>query len=716
MTDRDGHELVWQYVHWPVPFNSDDASRLLTRLATDLSRQPIIWEARTAEGKTVHLLGTAAHQVKAVTGMVETLVPGANTSPAGEVRAHAARSARLQVKGQQLHLAVGNPANAARTLLGALHEAHFRDESVVLQVILARGRSPRPVAPRPADPTQSWFGALTLGTRPASNDISGSIRDKASQPGFEAIVRVAAIAKSESRRFAIVQGMLAALRTLQSPGVQLGFVRDTGEAIDRAAVPFWAPLVLSTAEVLSMIAWPVEGEELPGLPAAHPKQLRLKATDIEKTRTFATTTAPGTSAPLGLSIEDNLYHSVLLGPTGSGKSTAMLNLISADLRASRGVVVIDPKADLVRDILERVPASRRGDVVVLDPTNKRPVGLNPLHVPGTSAELIADGVVAIFRDLFPTSFGPRVSEMIHGSVLTLAHYPGATLTWLPRLLSDARFRSTLIGDLNDPDGLDSFWAEYGEMSDRQQAQFAGPVLSRLRQFLLRPSLKRVLDQSDPKFHLDEIFTRRKILLVPLNTGVLGNEAARLLGSLLVSALWQITLARGAQPTAQRAPVSIYVDELQEFLHLGDNDLSDALARSRSLGVAWTLAHQFRDQLPGDTKNALDANALNKIIFGLGVKDAKEMAMMAPELSAEDFMTLEPYGIYASLMRNGRHLGWVSGNTKPPPPVVSDPIEILAMSQVRYGGDPTPVPEPTAKTGPPPTQPDEPIGRRRRTSS
>lgn len=712
----DSRDLIWQYVHWPVPFSSDDALRLIKRLAADVSRQPVVWETRSVEGKTVHLVGTAAHQVKAVTSTVETLVPGASTSPAEDVRPQVARSARLQVKGQQLHLAVGNPASAAHTLLGALHEGHFRHESVVLQVILARGHSPRPVAPRPADPTQSWFGALALGTRPAPSDISSRMKDKAGQSGFQAVVRVAATAKSETRRVAIMHGMLAALRTLQLPGTQIDFVKDSGEAIDTAVVPFWAPLQLSSSEVLSMIAWPLESEELPGLAASHPKQLRLNTTDIEKTRIFATTTAPGPSLPLGMSIEDGLMHTVITGPTGRGKSTAMLNLITADLRAGRGLVVIDPKGDLVRDVLERVPENRRLDVVVLDPTDDRPVGLNPLHVPGTSPELIADGVVGIFRDLFPNAFGPRVSEMIHGSVLTLAHHPGATLTWLPRLLSDARFRSTLIGDLNDPDGLDSLWADYAEMSDRQQAQFAGPVISRLRQFLLRPSLKRVLDQSDPKFHLDEIFTRHKILLVPLNTGLLGNEVARILGSLLVSALWQITLARGAQPKSERHPVSIYVDELQEFIHLGDNDLSDALARSRSLGVAWILAHQFRDQLPIDTKNALDANALNKIVFRLGIKDAKEFAAMAPKLRAEDFMELQPFGIYAALIRNGSDLGWVSGQTKPPPPVVSNPIEILAASQTRYGADPKPSAEPRGHPSGSSAPSDEPIGRRKRTPS
>lgn len=708
--------VVWQQVHWPVPLDAQLASGLLRRLASDLARQPVIWEVRASEGMATHMVGTAAHQAKAVTRAIESLVPGTATSAEGDVRPQVARSARLQVKGQQLHLAADNAPHAARALLAALAEAHFREEHAVLQVILSRGRSPKTIAARPADPTQSWFDVLASGGRQASSELAGRMRDKAGQPGFEAVIRVAATAKSEARRVTIMQGVLSAIRTLQAPGVRIDFVKDSGDALDRALVPFWAPLLISTAEALSLIGWPLEADDLPGLPAAHPKALRLSTTDVEKLRVFATTTAPGKKHPVGLSIEDNLFHSVTLGPTGSGKSTALLNLIVADLKAGHGVVVIDPKGDLIQDILERIPAARRADVAILDPTDAASVGLNPLCVPGTSPELIADGVVTIFRALFPSSFGPRTSEMVHASILTLAHHPGATLTWLPRLLTDSRFRSTLIGGLRDPDGLETLWAEYGDMSERQQAQFAGPVLSRLRQFLLRPSLKRVLDQSEPKFRLDEVFTKHKVLLVPLNTGILGNDAARLLGSLLVSQLWQLTLGRAAQSKLNRPPVSIYVDELQEFIHLGGNDLSDALARSRSLGVAWNLAHQFRDQLPADTKNALDANALNKIVFGLGAKDARELAAMAPDLIAEDFMTLPQYDIYASLMRKGRHLGWVSGQTSPPPAPTSDPVEIVAESRARYGRDPGPAESRTPSVDARRPAADEPIGRRARSQS
>ena len=423
------------------------------------------------------------------------------------------------------------------------------------------------------------------------------------------------------------------------------------------------------------------------MPDPHPKLPRLVSNSVDLTRVFGATNAPGASKPVGIAISDALYHSIIIGPTGSGKSTLMLNLIVADLRAKRGVVVIDPKSDLVRDILERIPDNRKDDVVVLDPTQLQPVGLNPLATPGTSPELIADAILGIFRDLFPSAFGPRTSDVMHASLLTLASNPGATLTWIPRLLTDARFRKRLTDPLDDPDGLEAFWEQFNELSERQQAQFIGPVLSRLRQFLLRPSLKRILDQSVPHFSLSQVLDENKILLVPLNSGLIGNDAARLLGSLLVSQLWQLTLGRAAQPIGKRTPISIYIDEVQEYLRLGGaSDLNDALARSRSLGVAWHAAHQYRKQLPEEMRSAFDANARNKVVYATGIDDAKAMAAMTSNLKPEDFMKLTPYAFYANLMRQGEQTGWFSAQADPAPRATSDPLEILSLSQARYGAE------------------------------
>ncbi|TGY82829.1 type IV secretory system conjugative DNA transfer family protein, partial [Petralouisia muris] len=144
----------------------------------------------------------------------------------------------------------------------------------------------------------------------------------------------------------------------------------------------------------------------------------------------------------------------------------------------------------------------------------------------------------------------------------------------------------------------------------------------------------------------------------------------LLGSLIVGLTWTLALSRASIPAEKRHIVEIYIDELQDYISL-PTDISDALAQARGLGVGLTLAHQYRDQLPLDIRSGVDANARNKIVFGLNSKDAKDMAAMAPELTAEDFMALPRYQIYTSFQSGGRNTGWVQGRTLPPPPALRD---------------------------------------------
>lgn len=163
----------------------------------------------------------------------------------------------------------------------------------------------------------------------------------------------------------------------------------------------------------------------------------------------------------------------------------------------------------------------------------------------------------------------------------------------------------------------------------------------------------------------------------------GGETSRLIGSLIVGLTWTLALSRAGIPAEKRHIVSIFIDELQDYLSL-PTDLSDALAQARGLGVGLTLAHQYRDQLPMGIRSGVDANARNKIVFGLNSKDAKDMAAMAPELTAEDFMALPRYQIYTSFQSGGKNTGWVQGRTLPPPPALRDAAELKARSQAAYG--------------------------------
>ncbi|MGC4192919.1 MAG: DUF87 domain-containing protein [Thermomicrobiales bacterium] len=422
------------------------------------------------------------------------------------------------------------------------------------------------------------------------------------------------------------------------------------------------------------------------MPSLHPRPIAPPASYREvPERAFAVTTAPGPERLIGISREDAFRHTHILGPTGVGKSTLMLHLLSSDIDAGRSVVLIDPKGDLATDVLAHIPESRWQEVVVINPTLPHPVGINPLAATPERRGLVADGLLAIVKGLFPSAFGPRTADVLHASLLTLMAAPGATLVQLPTLLTDAGFRRKLTARIDDPVGLGSFWAQWEAMSLGQQAAAIGPVMTRLRQFLLRPGLRAVLDQPEPKFALSEVFTKRRIVIVSLNKGLLGDQSATLLGSLVVGQIWQLALAQVALPPEQRQPVSVYLDEAQHFLHL-DADLGEALEQSRSLRVAWHLAHQHRRQMPPDLLAGIDANTRNKVVFTLEGTDAKAVAS-GSGLTPEDFTQLPPYGIYASLLSDGRQTGWFSGRTLPPSPATCDPDAVIRESQARYGAVP-----------------------------
>jgi len=274
-------------------------------------------------------------------------------------------------------------------------------------------------------------------------------------------------------------------------------------------------------------------------------------------RVMAISNYPSTAGrPLATSVKDGQSHLFLLGPTGSGKSTVILNLVVQDMEAGRGCIVVDPKSDLIEEIVRRVPAHRAEDVVILDPTDDdRPVGINLLAGNGDAPDLVAEQVLGTFHRLYASSWGPRTDDILRAALLTLVGVPGMTLAEVPLLLTDAAFRRTVVGHIDDPIGLGPFWSAFDALSDAERAQQTGPVLNKLRSVLVRPRLRNVLGQAQPLLDFDDVLSSGKILLVPLAKGLLGEDAAALVGSLLIARLWQAVQRRAGLPPNSRRPVS-----------------------------------------------------------------------------------------------------------------------------------------------------------------
>ncbi|KJF18185.1 type IV secretory system conjugative DNA transfer family protein [Acidithrix ferrooxidans] len=672
----------WYEISWPRPFDPESAIELLSRLSADRSLGTMIWETWGQDGAIRNLVGIDPGREAILRRVVTTTVDGAQVIEKG---GRIPITQAITLRFTKAHLAIDTERITAtvRAVLAGLAAPRGEHEDVVLQVLLGPRTSPSMLPAKLSDAEATWLDLIRGSINPASAEQRKSLKTRASHHGFQAAIRIGAKAERKDRARSLIAGVIAGTKVAESAGVRIRTIRESPQAIMLGRQPWRWPLRMSVLELAGVMGWPLGEGPLPGVAPEHPKQLAAPSWLKNSERAFAVSTVTGTQLRLGVSSSDSLQHTVLLGPTGSGKSTTMLNLICADINAGRGVLVIDPKFDLTNEVLGRIPDSRKQDVVVIDPANDAPVGLNPLGGARRNPELVADSILAVFKSLFADSWGPRTQDILTSALITLARQPTASLVWLPALLTDPSFRHRLTRHITDEIGLGSFWSAYDAMSPQLQAQVIAPVMNKLRQFLLRPALRAILSQTEPRFSMEDLFTKRRIVLVSLNKGLIGAESARLLGSLVVSQLWPLTLARAALPPERRHVTNVYIDEVQDYLAL-PTDLADALSQARSLGVGLTIAHQYRSQLPPSLRAGIDSNARTKIVFGLDASDAAEMTKMAPNLEAEDFMLLPRFSVYTQLMVNGNASGWISGRTLPAPKLISDPVALRQTSAINYG--------------------------------
>jgi len=357
------------------------------------------------------------------------------------------------------------------------------------------------------------------------------------------------------------------------------------------------------------------------------------------------------AAPVVLAVADARYHLHLLGPTGVGKSTLIARMVLDDLDAGRGAVVIDPKGDLVEEILARIPDGREQQVDVFDPLDPEPPGLNVLE--GADHDLVVDQLVGIFRRVYERFWGPRTDDILRAALLTLLETgTGATLADVPRLLTDAHWREQLLDELDDPVGLEPFWEWYDGLGEAMRAQTTGPVLNKLRAFLLRRPVRAIVGQQRSTIDVARCLDQGRLLLVRVPKGTLGEDTSRLLGSFVVARVWQAALARAGRSEHARADCALYVDEVHNYLNL-PTPLEEMLAEARGYRLSLCLAHQHLGQLPKEMREALAANARTKLYFQLSPQDAQTLGKeVEPELAAHDLAHLPRYTAAVRLCHAG----------------------------------------------------------------
>ncbi|GAB4001386.1 hypothetical protein GCM10029992_36710 [Glycomyces albus] len=375
---------------------------------------------------------------------------------------------------------------------------------------------------------------------------------------------------------------------------------------------------------------------------------------------------------IGLHAADGRQHAHIIGSTGSGKSTLLLNMILADIRDRRGVVLIDPKGDLVRDILDRLdPVETAGRLVLIDPdrTGTLRPGLPPLS-PGVDPEVAIDHLVGICHRLWERHWGPRANDILQQSLRTQVYLRAKAaeagdakharemadltgLTALPTLLTNKHLRSRYTADMDDKE-LREFWAWFDALPPSTMAPAVGPVLARLRSVLGRAFVRETIGAPPAEACIDlgTALDRGGIILARLPKGTLGEDTSKLVGSLLFARVWQSVLARGAIGEDRRSDCVLYADECQNSMNLAET-VGDVLAEARALRLGTVLAHQHLGQLDRDLEAAISANCRNKVFFTVSPEDAHRLAAHTePNLAEHDLVHLGAYTAAARLVAGG----------------------------------------------------------------
>jgi hypothetical protein len=389
-----------------------------------------------------------------------------------------------------------------------------------------------------------------------------------------------------------------------------------------------------------------------------------------------------------LAVADARHHLHVMGATGSGKSTLLTNLVLGTIEAHRGVVVIDPKGDLVTDICARMPAGAEKRLVLIDPEERHaPPIMNVLA--GPDPDLVVDNLVGIFRSIFSAFWGPRTDDVLRAACLTLLRTTSDTepvsLADVPRLLGEDGFRKARVDQVGDESvGLGGFWKWYEAMSDASRAQVIGPVMNKLRAFLMRDFVRQVVGRPESSFEMDDVLNGG-ICLVRVPKGILGDETARLLGSFVVAKVWQTATHRALLGHLARVDAAIYVDECQNFLHL-PRSFDEMLAEARGYGLSMVLAHQHLAQLPRDLREAVSANARTKVFFSMSPEDAHALVRhVGPEIGEHDLSHLGAFQAAARLVVAGEETPACTLRTRPAAPFSQrrlDEVRLAAQAKGR----------------------------------
>lgn len=386
----------------------------------------------------------------------------------------------------------------------------------------------------------------------------------------------------------------------------------------------------------------------------------------------------------GIKLDDRRRHMYIVGKTGMGKTTLMENMILNDIYAGHGVGLVDPHGDYAEKIINYIPPNRINDVVYFNPADiNYPIGFNILEtINPEHKHLVASGLMGVFKKIWPDVWSARMEYILNNTILALLDFPDTTLLGINRLLADDSYRDRVVRNLKDP-VVKAFWeTEFASYNDRYKQEAVAPIQNKIGQFLSASVIRNIVAQVKSRIDIREIMDSKKIFIMDLSKGRIGEDNSRLLGGMLITKIQLSTMERVDTLEKDRKDFFLYVDEFQNF---ATESFANILSEARKYRLDLTMAHQYMEQLDEKVLAAVIGNVGSTITFRVGSTDAAILAKeFAPIFLEEDLVNIPKFNIYLKLMIDGVASRPFSALTLPPIGSPTGSAErVIRVSRERY---------------------------------